>query len=264
MNLLLIDVGNSNIVTACMAFGKKKFQERSETKRSWDQILMEEEFRRIMELHQLQPGDVDGIVISSVVPELNAVISSALRRLTGHTAVIADLRTISLRVENYEKALLGRDRLVDALAAKSLYGAPVMVYDLGTCSTMSIVNKNGAFSGGMISAGVQLQLDAEAERTAQLPKLKADSADTLVGNDTVSCMLNGAVIGTAAMIDGIYERVKEAMPDPDWKLVLTGGLSSLVIPWMKSRAILEPDLLLKGMAIIYEENARPMEYSEGG
>ena len=263
MKILLIDVGNSNIVIGLFEDGTKLFQDRTETGRNWDSLCFMNELETIFFSHSISGNAVDGAIISSVVPDLNPILSTAIRHFTGHNPMIADRSQIDIPVRDYDIDRLGMDRMVDMIAAREKYGAPLIIYDLGTCTTMSTLDAEGYFNGGMISPGVQLGLDAEAEKTAQLPELMADSPKALLGNDTVSCMINGSVIGTAAMIDGIHERVAKEMNLDVEKLplVLTGGLGRLVLPWMKHPACFEPDLLLNGLEILYRKNV-PMTSSE--
>ena len=255
MKILLIDVGNSNIVIGVYEKGTKLFQDRANTKQRWDQLSFMNELKSILDKNNVSPSEIEGSIISSVVPDINPILVSAIKRLLGKVPKIASKQNIDIPVRNYDMSLLGMDRLVDMLAAVTKYGAPVMVYDLGTCTTMSTVDAEGYFIGGMISAGIQMSLDAEAEKTAQLPKLTADAPEKLLGDDTVSCMINGEVIGTAAMIDGIHDRVAEEMGLPKDKLplVLTGGLGKLILPWLKNAVCFEPDLLLNGLEILYHK-----------
>ncbi|MBE6003940.1 MAG: type III pantothenate kinase [Lachnospiraceae bacterium] len=253
MKTLLIDVGNSNIVIGLFEDGKKLFQDRAETRIKWDQLSFMNKLKAVFNENEVSAAEIDGAIISSVVPDINPILVSAIRRLTGCKPILAGKNNVDIPVKNYDMSLLGMDRMVDMLAAKEKYGAPLMIYDLGTCTTMSFIDKDGYFAGGMISPGIQLSLDAEAEMTAQLPELRADAPEKLLGDDTVSCMINGVVIGTAAMIDGIHDRVAEEMGTEPEKLtlVLTGGLSRLVIPWLKNEAHFEPDLLLNGLELLY-------------
>ncbi|WP_036606419.1 type III pantothenate kinase [Oribacterium sp. P6A1] len=260
MKTLLIDVGNSNIVIGLFENGTKLFQDRADTRRKWDQLSFMNELKTIFNLNNVSAGEIDGSIISSVVPDINPILVSAIKRLTGKKAIIAGKDNVDIPVKNYDMSLLGMDRMVDMLAAREKYGFPLMIYDLGTCTTMSVIDSDGFFIGGMISPGVQLSLDAEAEKTAQLPELMADAPEKLLGDDTVSCMINGVVIGTAAMIDGIHERVSDELniSPENFPLVLTGGLSRLVLPWMKHEAHFEPDLLLNGLEILYlKSNSNP-------
>lgn len=258
--LLLIDVGNSNIVFAGFEGNQKRFSERRPTHADRNLSSIQKELSLILRNHSWEHPTLDSALISSVVPEMNPMLVCALRRLTGVTAILADKRNISLKTTDYDLSLIGMDRLVDCLAAYHLYGTlsdgPILIYDLGTCTTLSIIRPDGTFLGGQISAGIDLSLRAESEFTAQLPRLQPEAPDHLIGKDTVSCMLSGAVIGTAAMIEGIFDRISNeslANGRGPATLVLTGGLSALVGPWIRCSFHHEPDLLLKGLCYLHQE-----------
>ena len=256
--LFLIDVGNSNIVFAGFQNQTKFFSARRNTRADWSLQNMQDTMDSILKDAKRNPEQLDGILISSVVPELNPILTSAVQRLSGKKAILADAKTIGLTAQS----TVGVDRLLDGLAAYMLYGSPagnesggpILIYDLGTCTTLSIVDVRGNFLGGQIAAGIDLSLRAEAEFTAQLPRLQPEEAQELIGKDTVSCMLSGAVIGTAAMIEGIFDRISQesiAAGNGPATLVLTGGLSALVSPWIRCPHHIETDLLLKGLSLLF-------------
>lgn len=262
MNRLLIDVGNTNICVAVFSEDEALFVKRLETHEKWNQVSFSEALRQSFREYVIAPESVSGAILSSVVPELNSILVASVRAVCGIRLVIADMSTIPVPIRQYDRTLLGRDRLVDMFAAWSLYHKPAVIYDLGSCSTMSALARDGEFIGGMISAGIEMSLEAEAEKTAQLPRLKAEPVETLLGNDTVANMLSGEVIGTAAMIDGVYERVRDEMrasgdagekafgEEPEVLLIITGGLGKLILPWLRNKYIYEPDLLMKGLLLL--------------
>ncbi len=204
--------------------------------------------------------DISGTVISSVVPDANMPLSEAIRNVTGtspHIVSISD--DTGLDLEKYDKNCLGIDRMVCAAAAARHYGTPVMIYDLGTASTLSVVDADNNFVGGAISPGVQLSLDALGDRCARLPKYKAGNIPegSVIGSDVKECMEIGAMIGCASMIDGMIERVSENLgcKAGGLNVVITGGNAPYVFPHLKnSRAVWDPYLIHKGMEYIYELN----------
>jgi type III pantothenate kinase len=266
--IIAIDVGNSNVVAAVLENGKCFFTERFKTHDNWKENTVLGELRRILAKHELPESEVEGAIISSVVPEMNPLLMQALRVMTGKPPLLVGptLKT-DFKVRNYDMSCLGMDRVVDMTAAKAAYPFPIMVVDLGTCTTISVIDHEGYFIGGMICAGIQLSLDAEAEHTAQLPALRADGVDTLIGSDTVSNMLSGEIIGTAAMIDGLADRIWEEISGEEARklnIVLTGGLSNQVLPWLRNDVHFEPELLLKGLELIYRKNSGQYEDNAGG
>lgn len=266
--IFAIDVGNSNVVAAVLENGSCFFTERFKTHDNWKENTVLDALRDILKRHAMPETELEGAIISSVVPEMTPLLMQALRILTGRTPLIvnAAMKT-DFKVRNYDMSCLGMDRVVDMTAAKAAYPAPLMVVDLGTCTTISVIDREGYFVGGMICAGIQLSLDAEAEHTAQLPALRADGVDTLIGTDTVSNMLSGEIIGTAAMIDGLADRIWEELSGPEARklsIVLTGGLSNQVLPWLRNDVHFEPALLLKGLELLYRRNCSQDEDNVGG
>ena len=257
MRVLAADIGNSNIVVGCFFGDCLEITLRLITRQKWTAQSMRREIEDGMRRSGIGPEALAGAgaVYSSVVPELDGMLSDALGRLTGRQPLKtqASLET-GFSTGDYDKSLLGTDRIVDMAAAVAFYGAPVLVCDLGTATTISVVDGKRQFAGGMIAAGVQLGLDARAERTAQLPQLEAEAADSLLGGDTIACMRSGSAAACGIMLDGVAERTAELLGEPDLKLVVTGGLGRLVLPWIRRPAIYDPDLLLKGLLSLYARN----------
>lgn len=268
--VLTLDVGNSNIVIGCFNGDTLEFADRIETHKKWSVQSLTRELQSSF-VHHIFEGlpldesevndaidDVEGSIISSVVPDINDLLAAALKRLTGCDPLIMNQSLdTGISTDHYDTTCLGQDRVVDMAAAVETYGCPVIVYDLGTATTLSLVDKDHQFIGGLISPGVQLSLNALAEHTSQLPQLTAEKPTALLGTDTLTCMNGGVVIGTAAMIDGIVDRIQALPGNTNIRLVLTGGLSKLVIPWLKNEAIYDPDLLLRGLFTVYRRNVKP-------
>ncbi len=273
--VILFDVGNTNIVIACYEAGHLLFTERLLTYNQWTNESIIDEISSVMRMNHIPCDEVEGAIISTVVPSIIPLIQKAMYELYKIQTVVADIDKIDLRTGGYDTSCLGVDRLVDLLAASKKYGSPCVVCDLGTCTTISVLDAHEIFVGGMISAGIQISLDSEAKRTAQLPLLRAHSPGNLIGTDTESCMISGEVIGTAAMIDGLYDRIRAELSvasgadhfvesDLDttdrksdenmWSLVITGGLGVFVMPWLKNEAYYEPNLQLDGLEILYQSN----------
>ena len=279
--IFAIDVGNSSIKTGCFQGERLLFtgrcRSKPDPKRSTEDFLLY--FQDLIEMHRAEihagfltrdaercqagshpgkPGSSagplrpEGAIVSSVVPEIMPELCGALKLLSGAEPVIADRSMISgFRMDKYDISLIGMHRLVDMTAAVAEHCTPVCVFDLGTATTMSVTDPEGSFLGGSITAGVQLTLDALAERASQLPKLKAEATEKLVGGNTRECMVNGAVIGCACMIDGTAERLSEELAAPGMPLVVTGGLSPYVLPWCRYPVHHEPNLTLRGLRQMY-------------
>ena len=142
-----------------------------------------------------------------------------------------------------------------AVAALAEYEAPMILMDLGTATTIEVVEPNNMYLGGIIFPGVRVSLDALTSRTAQLPGISLDKPKHVIGKNTVDCMRSGMMYGTAAMLDGLVERIEAELGHKS-TLIATGGLAQFITPLCKREIILEKDLLLKGLNVIYKKNKR--------
>ena len=192
-------------------------------------------------------------------------MSAALEAVTARRdrpLLLAGAGTVPLPIRVDRPGEVGADRLVNALAASRLYGVPVVVVDLGTATTFDCVASDGAFVGGAIAPGLELGLEALAARTAKLPRVELRTPDRAIGRDTVSAIQSGAVLGYQALVTGLLARIRRELADmgdiepDDVHVVLTGGLSRL--PWaaaVEGVEAIDPDLTLKGLAILHAEVA---------
>lgn len=253
--ILAADAGNTTVTVTCFQDGSVLFTGKIDTDREEGEKTYLAGIRKLLDKNRISDADIDGSVLSSVVPEITQALSEALSDITGKRPVIvsAALDT-GISVSDDYGGTLGNDRLTDCAAALHLYGGPVAVFDLGSCTTVSVADERGVFVGGMITAGIQMSLTACHEHTSQLPLLAADFPGSTIGRDTVSCMQSGAVIGAAAMIDGFCDRIREELGTKQLRTVLTGGLGRLVLPFCRADVVYEPDLLVKGLLYIYERN----------
>ncbi|MBQ1604403.1 MAG: type III pantothenate kinase [Lachnospiraceae bacterium] len=148
---------------------------------------------------------------------------------------------------------MGSDLIVAAVAARAKYKAPIAIVDMGTATTLSVVAKNGNYIGGMIIPGLWTSMNALSAHAAQLPYIDLNGSAKLLGTNTVDCMRSGALIGTAAMLDGLIDRLEEELGE-SVSPVLTGGVSPLVVPYCRHTFHLEPDILIDGLRILYSKN----------
>lgn len=256
--LLTVDIGNSNIVVGVWDDDALTSTFRIQTDRDYSVKELTKAFTEFGVCGA--ECAYEGAILSSVVPEINDVCLNALSEITGKRPLImGPLLDTGIDVSEYATGSIGMDRIVDVTAAASTYGAPVLVCDLGTCTTITVADignsgHKGRIIGGMICPGVQLSLNAEAEHTSQLPELEASEVKDLLGKDTPSNMMSGAVVGQGLMLSELAERLMSDMPE--LKVVVTGGLGKLVVPWIKSsvKVHYEPDLLLRGLRDIFVAN----------
>lgn len=253
--ILAVDIGNSNIVIGCFSDETLLFTFRLPTMYAEDGKVLLSEIESTLSARLTGPRELTGSIISSVVPKATRTMRQVLEQLTGRMPLVAGINLeTGINLDHYKKETLGIDRLIDTVAARRLYGAPSAVFDLGTATTLSIIDQRGAFRGGMIAPGVQVSLLALHEHTAKLPLLKAGPTYQLIGDDTPGCMRTGSVIGTACIIDGMAERIAAELRAPSVPIVLTGGFGKLVAPWCRTKIHFEPNLLLIGLQILYQMN----------
>jgi type III pantothenate kinase len=158
---------------------------------------------------------------------------------------------LNILVQNPEQ--LGSDRVVDAIAAIHYYSKPVIIFDMGTATTVSVVDDSNNFRGGLIMLGVKSALDALSSKAAQLPAINLEECGNIIGKNTIECMQSGSIYGHAAMIDGIIHKLKKQVGKHP-TVIATGGLARLVIPHCDEKIIYDEYLLLKGLYLLYTKN----------
>ena len=251
--ILAIDIGNTNIVIGCCDKEKILFMERLTTDHHATALEYAIKLKAILEIHEIDKNSIQGAVISSVVPSVTDALSGSVRKLTGTDAMVvnSDIKT-GLCIKTDNPSALGSDIIVDAVAGIQEYGAPLIIFDMGTATTVSVINSEKEYIGGMILPGMMISLNALVSGTSKLPKISTVKPERLIGKNTVDCMKSGIMYGTAASMDGIIDRIKEEMGD--MTVVATGGLASSVVPLCRNEIILDDELLIKGLMIIYRKN----------
>ena len=254
--ILAIDVGNTNIVLGCMDAdtGKLHFTARLAS----DRLKTSDEYAAVMRnmiiLNQVERHSIEGGIISSVVPPLTVTMKDAVRQLCGRESLVvgAGLKT-GLNIVMDNPAQLGSDLVTDAVAAVAEYPKPILIFDLGTATTLSVVDGKGSYIGGMIMPGISLSLEALSSRTSQLPHINLEGPKRLIGTNTVDCMKSGIVYGSAAMLDGMIARVTRELGEKP-TVVATGGLAPHITKYCESEIICDNTLILKGLRILYNKN----------
>ncbi|MDE7360547.1 MAG: type III pantothenate kinase [Oscillospiraceae bacterium] len=203
-------------------------------------------------------GAFEGAVLSSVVPELTGRVCDAVERVIGSPVTAINSRDCgALRFDVDEPKKIGLDRIADSAWAAYRYPLPAVTVDFGTATTFNVIGEGAVFLGGMIASGIATSVNALAERAAQLPPIELNAPERLIGRNTAECMLSGAVIGAAAMTDGIAARVEAQLGKPV-SLILTGGGAELAEPFCLYPHVCEPWLLAKGLAHIYENLSKKL------
>ena len=254
--ILTVDVGNSNIVLGGVEGEQIAFEARLRTDatKTSDEYCID--LKMILEVYKVEPEQIEGVIIASVVPQVLNSMQTAVKKLTGKNSLVVGpgLKTgLNIKVENPSQT--GADLVVGAVAALREHKPPMIIVDMGTATTITVVDKSGAFIGGCICPGVKISLDALTERTALLPGLQLDQPKQAIGRNTIDCMRSGIMMGNAAMIDGMVERM-EAELGYKTTVIATGGIARFVTPMCKTPIIYDKDLLVKGLAVLYRENKR--------
>ena len=254
--ILAVDIGNSNVVVGCFEGEKILFVERLSTNRHSTALEYAVLIKTVLELNGCAGAAFEGGIVSSVVPAVTNMIRSAIEKLTGKQPLVVGpgLKT-GLKIKLDNPAQLGSDRVADAVAATHYYPCPLVTIDMGTATTISVVDKDRNFIGGLIMPGLRISMDALSARTSQLPQISLESRKKAIGRNTVDCMRSGLVLGTAATIDGILDRIEAELGYP-CTVISTGGLAHIVTPHCKRAILCDDQLLLKGLMLLYRKNTK--------
>ena len=253
--IFAIDVGNTNIVIGCCEGDEILFRERVSTNHTATSLEYAAIFKTAFEMNNVIPKEITGSIISSVVPAVTRNVKIAAEQLTGTQTMVVGpgIKTgLSIKIDN--PAQLGSDLVVDAVAGIRNYSVPLVIIDMGTATTISVIDKNSDYLGGMIMPGVSVSHDSLINRTSQLRKVALEPPRRLIGTETVDCLKSGMIYGNAGALDGIIDRVREEIGE--CTVVATGGLAGVIIPYCRNKIIIDDDLLLKGLKVIYEKNKK--------
>lgn len=252
--ILAVDMGNTNIVVGCFDDKSILFTERISTDTKKTELEYAVLFKTVLELHDITPAMISGSIISSVVPQLVHIMVEAIEKIAPISPVIVGpgvKNGLNIRMDNPKQ--LGADLVVDAVAGLQEYGAPLILIDMGTATTISVIDEHKNYVGGMIIPGVKVSLDSLVSRTSQLPRISLEAPRKSIGTNTIHCMQSGIVYGQASCLDGMIDRIEEELGYKT-TVVATGGLAKVITPHCKKTIILDDDLLLKGLKIIYDKN----------
>ena len=252
--LLAIDIGNTNIVIGGIENDQIVFEARIATDRSKTSDQYAVDIKDILALFDVKTADITDCIISSVVPPVFNSVRTGILKVTGKSPMVVGpgLKT-GLKIQTDNPAQVGSDRIVIAVAALAEYKPPLILMDLGTATTLEVVGEGSTYLGGCIIPGVRISLDALTSRTAQLPGIRLEQPKRVIGKNTVDCMRSGIMYGTAAMLDGMLDRLEEELGSPA-TVIATGGIAQFVVPLCRREIKLEKDLLLKGLNLIYQKN----------
>lgn len=254
--LLAIDIGNSNIVVGFVEEGRilRKARMATDLIKTSDQYWIE--LKGILGLFEITTDQIEGVIISSVVPPVLNSCRTAVKKLTGLEPMVVGpgMKTgVNILLDN--PAQVGSDLITAAAAALREYPTPMLIIDMGTATTITVLDKNGAFLGGSICPGVKISAEALSGKTAQLPAISLEAPAKAIGRNTVDSMRSGLMVGSAAMLDGLISRMEKELGQKA-TVVATGGIARYIIPMCQREILYDHDLLLKGLVILYENNKK--------
>ena len=254
--ILTIDIGNTNIVIGCMneETNEMLLEERIYTDTKKTSVEYAISFKTLFDIHGIDPSTLSGGILSSSVPPVTENVRKAADTLLGKKIleVGPGIKT-GVDIKINDPAQLGADLLDGAVAGLAEYGAPLILIDIGTATTISVIDNQRRFMGGMIMPGIHVSLDGLSTRAAHLPQIAIERPKRLIGSSTVESMQSGILYGHASCIDGMVERIWDEL-GYQTPVVATGGLAPQVIPCCKKDIIIDDQLLLKGLMIIYRKN----------
>ena len=254
--ILTIDIGNSNIVLGGVKDDEIVFEARlrTEATKTSDQYCVD--LKILLDVYGVHPEDIEGSIISSVVPQVLNSFQTAIKKLTGKTSLVVGpgIKTgLDIRLENPGQT--GADLVVADVAALREHKPPLIVIDMGTATTISVIDQSGAHIGGCIIPGVRISMDALTDKTALLPGLQLDQPKKAIGRNTIDAMRSGIMMGTACMLDGMVERMEQELGCKT-TVIATGGIAKFIVPLCKTPMIYDKNLLIKGLVALYRDNKK--------
>ncbi len=255
--LLVCDVGNTNINFGVYE-GEEllvKFKIMSKMSRTSDEfgaIICE-----LLEHNNIAVKDIDGCIISSVVPNIMHSLTNAMERYLEHKPLIVGpgIKT-GIRIITEAPKEIGADRIVDAVAAYDIYGGPILVLDFGTATTYDLVTEKGEFAAGITAPGIKISAKALWEDTAKLPEIEIKKPASILAQETITSMQAGLVYGQIGQTEYIIKKVKEETGIENLKVVATGGLGSIISEETDMIEVYDRNLTMHGLRLIYEKNIK--------
>ena len=252
--ILVTDIGNTNIVFGVFDGDRLVFESRADTNRHRMADQYSVMLGQIFQLYGVDMKDIDGAVISSVVPPVSDQLKLSVQKLFGVTPLMVGVGVkTGVNIQIDDPSTLGADMACGAAAAKELYPLPCIVIDLGTATKVFAVNKSGAMIGGIIAPGVKISLEALAKGAASLPMISLDGHSPVIGTNTVDSMRSGVLYGHAGMLDSFIDRFQEELGEAA-TVVATGGFIHVLKDYCRHKFIVNPQLVMDGMRIIYNKN----------
>ena len=256
--ILTVDVGNTNIVFGCTEPENQKtvLEERLVTDLRKTAIEYAITFKTILDMYDIRPEDIEGGILSSSVPPVTAQVKKGIERLLKKEIIeVGPGIKTGVDIKLDDPSQLGPDLLVGAVAGLAQYGAPLILIDMGTATTISVINAQRRFLGGMIIPGVRVALEGLTENAAHLPEIAIEKPAKLISGNTVGAMQSGSIYGQASCVDGMIDRIWEDL-GYETAVVASGGFANVIIPNCHHNITIDAELLPKGLTILYEKNRK--------
>ena len=253
--ILAIDVGNTNIVIGCIDKEKCHFIERLSTVRIKTELEYAIDIKSVLDIYHVCPEEIEGGIISSVVPQITTNIKLAAEKILKKEILVigSGIKTgLDIRID--DPGQLGADLVAASVAGIAEYPVP-MIFDMGTANTVCVIDREKRYLGGMIYPGLGVSLDSLTAHASQLGGISLEAPERVIGRNTIDCMKSGVIYSAAAAMDGIIDRIQEEMGET-LTVIATGGLAKCIVPHCRREVILDDDLLLKGLLVLYDKNRR--------
>lgn len=254
--VLVIDVGNTNITFGVYKEEHLREYWRISTVRNKTADEYGMLFKLLLENFNIKYSDIDGVIISSVVPPLISTLDIMVKKYIKQNPIIVEpgIKTgIKINLENPKE--VGADRVVNAIAAIEIYGPPLVVVDFGTATSFDYIDEDGIYQGGAIAPGISISTEALFKRAAKLPRIDLMKPDSVIGKNTINAMQSGIIFGFAGQVDAIVERMI-ALSSKKLNVIATGGLAELIASESKTINVVNPFLTLEGLKKIYDRNSK--------
>ncbi len=255
--ILTVNIENTNTVIGCAKDFEFVFVESISTSLTKTELEYAISLKNIFELHQLNAAEVEGAIISSVVPPVTGVVKAAVKRIFGKEALVIGPGVKSgINILTDNPAQLGSDLVATAAAGITKYEVPMIIVNMGTATTISVINEKKQYIGGMIMPGIKMASASLSQETAQLPKVSLEKPKKVIGSNTIECMKSGLIYGTAASIDGVIARIEKELGKKAATIVATGENIRHILPHCGRKMCLDETLLLEGLCLIYKRNSK--------
>ena len=250
--ILALDVGNTNIVIGCIDNGKIIFDGRLTTHSYKTDMEFAVMLKNILTINNIDVKSFEGAIISSVVPPIDKALKTAVELVTGKKPVTLN-GCEGLKVALDDPSQLGSDLIVGAVTVLNDFPPPIILIDMGTATTIFVIDKTGTYIGGAIIPGVMISQEALSETTSLLPSISLETPESVIGKNTIDAMQSGAILGSASMLDGMIDKIEAELGEKT-TVVATGGLSKSIVKNCRHDIIYDADLLLRGLWLIYKNH----------